>query len=60
MNEYSKEIHGNKEKEPLKKEDKFIISGEQIILITSVLGEVPAKFAYQALKLFEGLKKVDD
>jgi len=48
------------EKKELKKEDKFIITGEQISIITSVLGEVPAKFAYKALKLFEGLKKVDD
>ena len=47
-------------KEPSKKEDKFIITGEQIIVVTSALGEMPAKFAYQALKLFEDLKKIDD
>jgi len=48
------------EKKELKKEDKFIITGEQIITITSALGELPAKISYPALRIFESLQKQND
>ena len=39
------------------KEKKFIIAEEQIQYLISVLGEVPAKFSFNALKMLDTLQE---
>ncbi len=40
------------------KDLKFIIKGSQIGIISSALGELPAKISYQALRILETLEEI--